>query len=100
DLAEARELHSRIQRRGGKRREERLRDHLASNQVGEPRRMREALEEQQLSLVGVEELLPEACRPRMRRGGVDRLAVIPAVRAGLLNADAALEVRIVLLVGE
>src|SRR4051794_26410635 len=52
-LSEARELRLGVERSGRKRVQERLREHLAVREVVEPRRMREALEEQDLSLVGV-----------------------------------------------
>ena len=47
---------------------------LRGDQVGEPRRMRVALQPDDLALVGVEELLPQPGRARVRGGRVDRLA--------------------------
>ena len=80
-LAVAGELDLRVERRRRKRREQGLRDHLALDEVLEPGRVRVALEPDQLALVRVEELLPEPRRPRVRRGRVDRLAVVAAVDA-------------------
>ena len=80
-LADARELRLRVERGRRQRVQQRLRQHLALGEVVEPRRMREALQVEDLPLVGVDELLPEPRRPRMRRGRVDRLRVVAAVDA-------------------
>src|SRR5579884_3193640 len=75
------ELDLRVERRRRKLREQGLRDHLPLGEILEAGRVRVALEPDQLALVGVEELVSEPCRPRMRCGRVDRLAVVRAVDA-------------------
>ena len=101
DLLEARELHARIERGRGQRLRQRRRDHLPRRQVGEAGGVRVPLEEQQLSDIGVEELLPEPRSPRVWRSRVDRLAVVLPPYTPLLGIEtAALEVRIRLFVTE
>src|SRR3954468_16496734 len=80
-LADARELRLRIERRRRERVQQRLRQDLALGQVVEPGRVREALQVEDLSLVGVDELLPEPRCVRMGRSHVDRLRVVAAVDA-------------------
>ena len=86
-LPQARELHLRVDRGRGQRVQQRLRKLLAPREVGEARRMSEALQPEDLTLVGVEELLPEASRPRVGRCRVDRLHVVRAVDAVTRDVD-------------
>ena len=80
--------------------EQALRDDLAPRQVREAGRVREALQPEQLSGVGVEELLPEPRRPRMRSGRIDRLAVVGSVDAVAGDGDRDPRGRELLDVGE
>src|SRR6478736_6361123 len=80
-LADARELDLRVDRGRRERLRQRCRDDLAGGEVVEPRRVRRTLEPDDLTLVGVEELLPETGCPRMWSGRVDGLRVVAAVDA-------------------
>src|SRR5579872_868422 len=90
-LTRAGELHLCVQARRRQRCKQRLRDDLPLGEVLEPRRMRVPLQPEQLALVGVEELLPQARRPRVRGMRIDRLCVVGAVDA--VGGDGDLPVR-------
>src|SRR5579864_4621966 len=76
-----RELDLRVESGGRKNGQQVLRDHVSLRHVLEARGVRVTLQEDNLPLVGVEELLPEPSRPRMGRVSVDRLCVVGTVDA-------------------
>ena len=90
-LAVGRELHLRVDRCIRQCGQQRLRDDVALREVLEAGRVREPLEPDELPLVGVEKLLPQTRRPRMRGVRVDRLRVVRAVDA--VRRDGRLPVR-------